>query len=239
MNARTIFLATLLLLGVFLVSACSQQKTQDSSLQTKAGGAYVSTTAKLIEDDYVLGDLNAPVTIIEFGDFECPFCTKVFLETEPKIREDYIKTGKVKWVMRDFISPYHSKGDDASNAAQCAGVQGKYFEMHDKLFSNSYAGDNWGDDPKIGRKSGYTEAQATELFKKYAKELGLGADKFNKCLDSKQFDAEISKDKSDGAAAGITGTPSFLIGNDKNGFTKLVGSQPYPAFKQLIDAKLG
>ncbi len=239
-------LTSLLLISIFLLGACAKQKPEDfvgqgsTVPQTQAGDNSASSeTAKLIGDDYILGNQNAPVTVIEFGDFECPFCTKVFLETEPKIRQEYINTGKVKWIMRDFISPAHSKGDEAAMAAQCAGLQGKYFEMHDKLFSNSYTGDNWGDDSKIARQSGYDEAKAVELFKNYAKEIGLDANKFNNCLGSRQSENEINKDKSDGQAAGISGTPTFLIGNDKNGFTKLSGSQPFAAFKQIIDAKLG
>lgn len=246
---RKIIIVGLLLVSIFLVSACAQKQVERPedfigkgtpvTQQVQADDKSSTLTDKLIEDDYVLGNANAPVAIIEFGDFQCPFCTKVFLETEPKIREEYINTGKVKWVMRDFIAPYHTKGDEAAIAAQCAGLQGKYFEMHDKLFSNSFTSDNWGDDKAISRQSGYTESKAIELFKSYAKELGLDSKKFNDCLDNKQFADEISKDKSDGQATGVTGTPTFLIGNDKNGFTKVVGSQPYTVFKQVIDAKLG
>lgn len=220
-----VVIAFVLLIGV---STLGKSTDQTSVKQRSLSGAD-GLTAKLIDDDYILGDPNAPVTIVEFADFQCQFCTRVFIETEPKIRQEYIETGKVRWVMRDYVATYHTKGDEAAIAAECAGVQGKYWEMHDKLFSNSYTGDTWNE---MG------DEDASTRFRIYARDIGLDMGRFNTCLDNRQFEDEINKDRADGFSQGVTGTPTFLIGNDDVGFTKVVGSQPFSVFKQVIDAKL-
>ncbi|MEK6853393.1 MAG: thioredoxin domain-containing protein [Nanoarchaeota archaeon] len=168
----------------------------------------------LLDDDAVKGDEDAPVTIIEWSDFECPFCARFYRDTLPLIEEEYIKTGKVKLVFRDFPLSFHQNAQKAAEAAECAGEQGKFWEMHDLLFEQGVEG-------------------GTAGFKQYAKQLGLNTAKFNECLDSGAMASEVRKDTADGAAAGIQGTPGFLI----NG--KLVsGAQPFSSFKQVIDAEL-
>jgi protein-disulfide isomerase len=142
----------------------------------------------------------------------------------PQIDKEYVETGKIKHVFMDFPLPMHSHAMKAAVAAQCAGDQGKYWEMHDKLFANQRAlGD--GD------------------LTKYAEELGLEAKKFKECLDSGKFADQIKKDTAEGQKAGLTGTPSFLLGySEPNGkvkaVKKLVGAQPYAAFKAVIDELL-
>lgn len=167
-----------------------------------------------IDDDAVKGDKNAKVTIVEFSDFQCPYCGRFALQTLPSIRKDYVDTGKVKIVFRDFPLSFHENAQKASEAAECAGEQGKYWEMHDKLFQNQQALD-------------------VESLKKYAKEIGLDTAKFNNCLDSGSMASEVKKDFNDGVAYGVTGTPSFFINGQK-----IVGAQPYEVFKQIIDAEL-
>ena len=160
----------------------------------------------LLDDDAVKGDEDAPVTIIEWSDFECPFCARFYRDTLPLIEEEYIKTGKVKLVFRDFPLSFHQNAQKAAEAAECAGEQGKFWEMHDLLFEQGVEGGTVG-------------------FKQYAKQLGLNTAKFNECLDSGAMASEVRKDTADGAAAGIQGTPGFLI----NG--KLVsGAQPFSSF---------
>ena len=160
------------------------------------------------------GDKDAPVTIIEWSDFECPFCARFYRDTLPLIEEEYIKTGKVKLVFRDFPLSFHQNAQKAAEAAECAGEQGKFWEMHDLLFEQGVEG-------------------GTAGCKQYEKQLGLNTAKFNECLDSGAMASEVRKDTADGAAAGIQGTPGFLI----NG--KLVsGAQPFSSFKQVIDAEL-
>lgn len=169
---------------------------------------------KLLDDDAVKGDPKAPVTIVEFSDYECPFCGRFYQQTFLQINEKYIKTGKVKFVYRDFPLSFHTQAQKAAEAAECAGEQGKYYEMHDLLFTK-------------GVQEGVTG------FKQYAKEIGLDTTKFNSCLDSGQMASEVKKDMADGAAAGIQGTPGFFV----NGVV-ISGAQPFEAFQQVIDAAL-
>jgi len=168
----------------------------------------------LLDDDAVRGDKDAPVTIVEWSDFECPFCARFFEQALPSIEEEYIKTGKVKLVYRDFPLSFHTNAQKAAEAAECAGEQGKYWEMHDLLFAQGVQGGVAG-------------------FKQYAKTLGLNTAKFDTCLDSGAMAGEVQQDMADGAAVGIQGTPGFIV----NG--KLVsGAQPFAVFKQVIDAEL-
>ena len=183
------------------------------------GGADPTPSApidmeSLLDDDAVKGDENAPVTIIEWSDYECPFCARFYSETETLIDEQYVKTGKVKFVYRDFPLGFHANAQKAAEAAECAGEQGKYWEMHDLIFEQGVQGGVTG-------------------FKQYAKQLSLDTAKFDDCLDSGAMAGEIQQDMADGAAVGIQGTPGFIV----NG--KLVsGAQPFAVFKQVIDAEL-
>ncbi len=184
----------------------------------QAPGAGQQAQQKIVavseDDDPVMGDEDADVTIIEFSDYQCPFCEKFYSQTLPQLKKDYIDTGKVKLVYRDYPLPFHPFAEKAAEAANCAGEQGKYFAMHDKIFAN----------------------QATlneENLKVWGASIGLDANKFNSCLDSGKMAAEIAKDLADGNAAGVSGTPSFFV----NGKI-LVGAQPFAAFKTVIDQEL-
>tara|TARA_Y100000310_G_scaffold332141_1_gene407152 strand:+ start:1120 stop:2127 length:1008 start_codon:yes stop_codon:yes gene_type:complete len=168
------------------------------------------------DDDAVKGDSNAKVTIIEFSDYECPFCGRHFTQTLPQIISEYVDTGKVRIVYRDFPLGFHQNAQKAAEATECVGEEGdnKYWEYHDILFNNQNALD-------------------VASLKKYAGEVGVDIEKFNNCLDSGQMTSEVQKDMADGQAAGVSGTPGFLI----NG--RLVsGAQPFSAFKQIIDEEL-
>lgn len=181
-------------------------------IQNPSQPTKVSVSA---EDDAVLGNANAPVTIIEFSDFECPFCGKFYTETLPSIKENYIDIGKVKLVFRDFPLPFHPDAQKAAEAAECAGEQNKYWEMHDKIFENQ-------------------NALSVANLKQYAKGMGLDSAQFNACLDSGKMASEVQKDLADGQGYGVSGTPTFFI----NGI-ELVGAQPYSVFDQLIKQALG
>ncbi len=144
----------------------------------------------------------------------------------PQIERDYIKTGKVKYVVRDFpIESIHPQAFKAHEAANCAGEQGKYWEMHDRLFTNPRA-------LRLKSLSGYAEA------------IGLDLPTFKKCLSSGKHEAEIRADMDDGVKAGVRGTPTFLLGltepnSSKVKATQLIrGAQPYSRFKQAIDRLL-
>ena len=177
-----------------------------------------------MNDDPVKGDLNAPVTIIEFSDFQCPYCGRFFKSTLTEIERDYIKTGKVRYVFRDFPLDFHKQAPKASEAANCAGEQGKYWEMHDKLFENQ-------------------NALMVDKLRQYAAEVGLESGPFDACLDSGKYAEEINRDVEDGKKAGVSGTPSFFIGKSQGPGKeitgkRIVGARPYESFKQIIDPLL-
>lgn len=176
--------------------------------------------AKLPDDDTVIGDPNAPITLVEFSDFQCPYCARFFKTTLPLIEENYIKTGKVKWIYRDFPIGKHAQAELTAQTAECADEQGKFKEMHDLLFEKQ---PEWAEND-----------DAPKFMKNYAKQLGLGAKKFNECLDSKKYALEVRKDLVDGATSGISGTPGFFV----NG--KLIsGAMPYEeVFKPIFEAEL-
>jgi len=170
------------------------------------------------DDDPVLGEKDAPVTIIEFSDFQCPFCERFYSQTLEQIKTNYIDTGKVKLIYRDFpLDSIHPMAQKAAEAAECADEQGKYWEYHDKLFQNQ---EEW-------------VTTGISKLKEYAKGLSLDSSKFDKCLDDGKYADEVKKDFQDGAQAGVQGTPSFFI-NGK----QLSGAQPFAAFQQAIDAEL-
>ncbi len=177
---------------------------------------------KLADDDPILGKVDAPITIIEFSDFQCPFCKKFFTDTESQIIKDYIDTGKARFIYRDFPLSFHQNAEKAAEAAECAFKQGKFWEMHNAEFKASQ-----GDGTGI----------AVSDLKKMASDLGLDTTKFNACLDSGETAAEIQKDEQDGSAIGIQGTPGFAIGKtDGNSARTISGAYPYAAFQQVIAA---
>ncbi|MBI2666940.1 DsbA family protein [Candidatus Woesearchaeota archaeon] len=169
----------------------------------------------LVDDDTVLGKKDAPVTIVEFSDYECPFCARFHEQTFRELKKLYIDTGKVKFVYRDFPLSFHPNAQKAAEAAECAGEQGKYWEMHEKLFTEGVSGGVAG-------------------FKQYAKSIKVKDQKaFDSCLDGGETAAEIRKDFSDGQRVGVQGTPAFFV----NGQI-ISGAQPLSVFQQVIDAEL-
>lgn len=214
----TFILAALLVIGAF--AYFNQTPTPTGNVITNPGNEVPTQNPQVqasADNDAVLGKKDAPVTIIEFSDYQCPFCGRHYTETHGQLIKDYVDTGKVKIVFRDFPLSFHPEAQKAAEAAECVRDVAKtnkdeaYFKMHDKLFENQA-----------------TLSVANE--KKWAKELGYNIDT---CLDSGKFASEVAKDLADGQAAGVQGTPSFVINGQL-----LVGAQPYTAFKQTIDAAL-
>jgi len=171
-----------------------------------------------VDDDPVKGDKDAPVTIVEFSDFQCPFCQRFYQQTMPSIEENYVKTGKVKIVFRDFPLSFHQNAQKAAEAAECADDQGKFWEYHDMLFEKG-KGDGTG--------------LAVADLKSYAQTLGLNTATFNNCLDSGKYTSEVQKDQADGTSYGVRGTPAFFVNGQL-----ISGAQPYANFQQVIDAEL-
>jgi protein-disulfide isomerase len=173
---------------------------------------------ELVDDDQWTGDENAPVVIVEFSDFQCPFCERWATETLPQLTQTYIDTGKVRLVYRDFpLSSIHPEAQNAAESAECARDQGKFWEYHDTLFENRM---DW---------SGVGDAK----FKQYAADLGLDTSQFNDCLDSDKYKNEVLDDLNAGGSVGVSGTPTFFI-NGK----KLVGAQPFENFVTVIEEEL-
>lgn len=183
------------------------------------------------------GDKNAKVLLVEFADYQCPFCGAVsgfvpngpvasqmvqqdpsWKPYEPNIINDYVKTGKVQYSYRDW--PFLGvESTDAANAARCANEQGKFWDYHNYLFQHQ-AQENSG-------------AFSKDNLKKFASDLGLNASQFNSCVDSGKYSADVTADKNDGTKYGVSGTPTLYI----NG-TPIIGSQSYTAVKAEIDKAL-
>ncbi len=181
-----------------------------------------------LDDDPVKGDPDAPVTIVEFSDFQCPFCSRFFIQTLPALQENYIDTGKVKLVYRDFpIDSIHPNARPVHIAAECADEQGKFWEYHDVLFENQA---QW---------NRLSSSDLNSKLNQYATSMGLNSARFDSCLSSQSIANEVNADYLQAAQYGASGTPTFFIGNEKNGFIKLVGAQPFTAFQAVIDAQLG
>jgi len=181
-----------------------------------------------LDDDPVKGDPNAPVTVIEFSDFQCPYCLSFYTNTLPALQENYINTGKIKLVYRDLpIDSLHPNARPAHIAAECADEQGKFWEYHDVLFENQ------------GQWNGLSLADLRSQLNQYATSMGLNSASFDSCLSSPSMANEVNADLLQASQYGASGTPTFFIGNEKDGFIKLVGAQPYAAFKAAIDAQLG
>lgn len=169
-----------------------------------------------------LGDPSAPVTLIEFSDFGCQFCRIHASMVFADLKAQYIDTGKIYYVFKDFpITESHPQAALAAEAAECAGTQGGYWPMHDQLFTDQ---SDWD-----GRSA--TTAQAS--FRRYAETIGLDTTAFDQCMTSQQFADEVQRDWSEARSLGLTGTPAFII----NG--KLMsGARPFEQFKQVLDKEL-
>lgn len=190
-----------------------------------------TTGTASVDDDPVLGDKNAPITLIEFSDYECPFCKKYFDDTLPQIKSKYIDTGKVKLVFRDYPLPFHepmaTKEAIAANCAKKQGGDKGYFVFHDEIFKRTTSNGNGLDDAKV---------------KAIATDLKLNLSQFDSCLKDTAMADEVKKDLTDGSAAGVSGTPSFIIGKStadgKVDGSLVVGAQPFSAFSTVFDQLL-
>ena len=202
------------------------QKLEDTMLTDPQTSGTTTESRPVIstDDDPVLGSANAPVTIIEFSDYQCPFCARFHSETLPHIIENYVDAGQVKFVYRDFpIQNIHPNAVPAAVASECAHDQAAFWEYHDRLFEGM---NEWG---------GLTLADAVDRFKTYAADMGLDTEAFAECLDTGKHIQEVTDDYSDGTAYGVSGTPAFFIGNDQIGYYYLSGARPYPEFQFAIE----
>jgi len=176
-----------------------------------------------VADAPMLGSADAPVTLVEFSDYQCPFCQRFFATTLPALKRDYIDAGKIRYVFRDYPLEMHAQARQAAEAAHCAGEQGKYWEMHDALFQN---------------QEGLTPPQLAE----HAHSVGVDDTAFAACLASGRYAALVTRGLADGAAAGVQGTPAFVVGRTQAGDvvegTPIRGAQPLETFRRIIDQLL-
>ena len=171
----------------------------------------------------VLGNTNAPLTMIEFGDYQCTYCKKFFRETEGLIVENYVKTGKVKIMFKDFIVV---GGDyaNAANAAHCANDQKMFWLYHSILYNN------WD-----GEDTGWA---SFDRLHEFANELELNMDEFSKCMSELKWEGLINSSQTDGRVIGVTATPTFFIIDQNNNILKITGAQPYTVFEEVFDSLL-
>ena len=195
--------------------------------QAAAAAAAAEPVKISIDDDPIIGNPDAPITIVEFSDFQCPFCARFHIQTLPLLVEEYIKEGKVKLVFRDFpIQNIHPNALSASIAAECANDQNKFREMHDILFEKQ---SDWS---RLGA------ADVLSRFSQYAADMQLDQESFDSCLTDRKHVSEIQNDLNDGRNYGVSGTPGFFVGNDDVGYVELRGAQPFDSFKKVIDIQL-
>lgn len=207
------------LVAAIMESQQQQQIQQQQQAQQQQEQPEPVNVGKVPEgDSYVMGDDDAPITIVEYTDYQCPFCSRHFSQTFDKIRENYIDKGIVRYVFKDFPLSFHAQATQAAVAAHCAKAQDAFYEMHQTLFNNQAS---WGNDNVDTFLSGY------------AADLGLDVEAFDTCLQSGEYDRAIEEDFIQGSNFGVTGTPAFFV----NGLF-VNGAQPYQLFEQVIQAQL-
>jgi protein-disulfide isomerase len=202
--------------GRGLPSAPSAARPQAARPQT---AARIRVSAK---GRPALGDPDAPLTLVEFTDYQCPFCNRFFKNTFPGLKAKYIDSGKLRLVIKDLPLAIHANAREAAQAAHCAGEQGKFWPLHDTLYENA------------GR------LEAANL-PGYAARAGLEAEAFRDCLASERHLAAIDGDAAEAGRVGITATPSFVLGRtaaDSIEGEKIVGALPYATFEARIEALL-
>jgi protein-disulfide isomerase len=194
------------------------------ALSTLASAQAPPPSTLRIAGEPAQGSASARVVLIEFSDYECPYCATYATEVLPQVAAQYIATGKVRYVFRDYPLPMHANAGRAAEAAHCAGAQGKFWEMHDLLFTNA-------------------AALEVDKLPGYAKTLGLDGKAFGACLSSGRFAADIRQDVAEANAAGVNSTPSFFVGlAQPDGSVKLVrrlnGARPFADFRAVIESAL-
>lgn len=195
-----------------------QQQGGNEPQQQQGGNEPQQVGEPDISNRPVLGDEDAPVTIVEYSDFECPFCQRFFQDTYPQLKEQYIDTGKAKLVYKDFPLPnIHPMAEPAAIAGKCVyrlSDSETFFEYHDTIFNN---------------QGGLSEAS----LEQWATDLGVSQSEYQSCIENPEVKEQVDADFNEGSEFGISGTPSFVIEGQL-----LVGAQPISAFQDIIDAEL-
>lgn len=198
----------------------SQASTTSIQTSQQPNSSNTLSVQTLIENGSpVLGNPNAKITIVEWGDYQCTYCHLFHQNTKDQLIQEYVNTGKVNFVFRDF--PLN--GPDsvlAAEAAYCAGDQNKYWQYHDELYNN------WG-----GERTGWVNQKSLDQF---ATNVGLNLNQFDQCMSDNKYEGKVLENQKFGQEIGIDGTPSFIIFNNKT-ITKVVGAQPLSVFEQVLN----
>ena len=181
--------------------------------------------AALVENGSpILGNIDAPLTLVEFGDYQCSFCKKHFVQTHDLIMKNYVATGNVKILFKDMIVTSGEGSMKAAHAAHCAKDQGMFWKYHYMLYNN------W-----EGENTGWI---TDDSLNKFASNIDLDMNEFSKCMSEKKWMNLINASVEDANTMGVTGTPSFFLIGPENEISKIHGAQPYEAFKRTIDSVL-
>jgi protein-disulfide isomerase len=223
----SILIAAVLISGSIVYMVHSGKTAGNIQVNPKEQTAAVNPSTNpavlpVISDrDVILGDQKAPVSIIEYSDYQCPFCSRLFEQIEPSLREEYIKTGKAKMVFRNFVF-LGPESFAAAQAAECAKDQNKFWAYHDVLFNAEI---------KDGKENNGNLEQG--LFLKLAKDLQLDVNSFTACLDGNKYMEKVRSETTEAQKAGINSTPTVFINGEM-----IRGVQPYAQFKAAIDSFL-
>lgn len=186
-----------------------------------AGNDNKPVDVKVGSNDHMLGNKDAKITIVEFSDFQCPFCRSFWSGTLPQIKRDYIDTGKARFVYKHYPLDFHPGAKPAAEGTECASDQGKFWEMHDKIFEEQ-------------AKQGQGTIQFTKQdIAKWATAIGLNMNQFNQCVSSGKYTKLVNDDFAYGSSLGVSGTPTSFI-NGK----RIVGAQPFTSFQAVIEGLL-
>jgi len=212
--------------GVLLVNMIDTEPTQilDEITISEITATEKPTTASFYGNaSPILGDINAPLTLVEFGDYQCTFCKKFFDETEKSILMNYVETGKVKVLFKDFIV-VNEDSVNAASAAHCANDQKMFWQYHSTLYNN------WD-----GEGTGWA---SSEQLHQFASTLGLDMNEFSECMSQSKWKDMVLSSHADGRTLGVDATPTFFIIDENNEALKIIGAQRYDVFQEVFDSLL-
>jgi protein-disulfide isomerase len=214
---------TLVIFGFNNISDEIELSIEPTPKMEQVGPKKITIDTFLLNGSPILGDPNAPITLVEFGDYQCHYCNVFFQTIEDDIIKNYVKTGKVKMIFKDYniIGP---DSINASHGAHCANEQGVFWEYHDILYSN------W-----TGENNGWASPRNLTIF---AEEVNADMDKWTQCMNEKSHSITINESNNDARTLELTGTPAFFVINSEGKVSKLFGAQPFEVFKKIFDKEL-
>lgn len=231
-NSRPAFMQlilpiSILVAAVLISGAVIYNKKGMEPKKNQAGSAQIGeqlpqkVDLKVFQNDHVLGNTDAKVLVIEYSDFQCPFCRKFWQESFEQLKKEFIDSGKVKYIYRHYPLDFHPGAIPAAKAVECANESGNFWVLHDKIFQEQ-------------AKQGQGTIQFTEIdIKKWAAQIGLSEVAFSQCLSSEKYSGRVNEDLISGNEAGVRGTPTAFVNGQR-----IVGAQPYSAFKAAIEEAL-